>query len=283
VPRFCHDRLDRSRETRVATPSPGSALGLRPLDRAHPAHQAHLAVLSALQALSTGLPLPLGGLSRGDSCKLGFPPRPQFRRRYAPELSQPVARPRPSLGFALQSFPFPGSRAAFRRPSASLRVRRRPCLRREDSLAVRPVSTTRLVLASLAAPREEDTRSRHWTRERDFPAIVKTACPPRELPRTTARRPPQKTFGLAGTRPFRPLRSLAPPGSPFTRPTAKSLELAPEEAHGRPGRCSPGFCPSRAFSVTTSGSVDCTNTRRRSRAIAKVTAPFRTTEPWLRS
>jgi len=109
----------------------------------------------------------------------------QFRRRYAPELSQPVARPRTSLGFALQSFPFPGSRAAFRRPSASLRVRRRPCLRREDSLAVRPVSTTRLVLASLAAPREEDTRSRHWTRERDFPAIVKTACPPCELPRTT--------------------------------------------------------------------------------------------------
>lgn len=111
-------------------------------------------------------------------------PLPQFRRRYAPELSQPVARPRPSLGFALQSFPFPGSRAAFRRPSASLRVRRRPCLRREDSLAVRSVSTTRLVLASIAAPREEDTRSRHWTRERDFPAIVKTACPPRELPRT---------------------------------------------------------------------------------------------------
>jgi len=60
-------------------------------------------------------------------------PLPQFRRRYAPELSQPVARPRPSLGFALQSFPFPRSRAAFRRPSASLRVRRRPCLRREDS------------------------------------------------------------------------------------------------------------------------------------------------------
>jgi len=175
---------DRGRRE-FATPSPGSALGLRPLDRAHPAHPAHLAVLLVLQAPSTGLPLPLGGLSRADSCKVEFP------RSCSSVVATPLSfRSRlpdheTSLGFALQSFPFPGSRAAFRRPSASLRVRRRPCLRREDSLAVRPVSTTRLVLASLAAPREEDTRSRHWTRERDFPAIVKTACPPCELPRTT--------------------------------------------------------------------------------------------------
>jgi hypothetical protein len=133
VPRFCHDQLDRPWETRVATPSPGFALGLRPLDRAHPAHLAHLAVLSVRQALPTGLPLPLGGLSRGDSCKREFP-----RSR-----SSVVATPlsfhgrlpdrETSLGFALQSFPFPRSRAVFRRPSASLRVRRRPCLRREDS------------------------------------------------------------------------------------------------------------------------------------------------------
>jgi hypothetical protein len=102
-----------------------------------------------------------------------------------PRASRSVARPQPSLGFALQSFPLPRSRAASRRPSASLRVRLRPCLRREDSLAVRPVSTPRPAVASFAAPRERDTRSRHRAGERGFPAIVKTACPPRELPRTT--------------------------------------------------------------------------------------------------
>jgi len=121
VPRFCHGRLDRPRETRATAPSPGSALGLRPLDRAH------------LAVHSIGLPWPLGGLSRADSCKLGFP------RSRSSVVATPLSfRSRlpdrdTSLGFALQSFPFPRSRAAFRRPSASLRVRRRPCLRREDS------------------------------------------------------------------------------------------------------------------------------------------------------
>jgi hypothetical protein len=78
------------------------------------------------------LSLPLGGLSRADFRE---PELPRTRSsadatpRSTRDLSPTVARrslPRPSLGFALQSFPFPRSRAASRRPCASLRVRRRP-------------------------------------------------------------------------------------------------------------------------------------------------------------
>jgi hypothetical protein len=120
VPRSCRDRLDQPRETRGATPPSGAAPGLRPSDRAR------------LAAPSTRLPLPLGGLSRADS---RVPELPRTRGSVvATPLSSwsrssggyPPASTPSSLGFALQSFPLPRSRAASRRPSASLRVRRRP-------------------------------------------------------------------------------------------------------------------------------------------------------------
>jgi hypothetical protein len=138
--------------------------------------------------------------------------------------------PRASLGFTLQSFPLPRSRAAFRRPSASLRVRRRPCLiRREDPPAVRPVSAAFRSEPRPLPPLAERRGARRGNGVRDFP---RSSRPPFHRASRPTRRPDgrQVTFGLAGTRPFRPLRSLAPPGSPFTRPTALSRETCASRA-----------------------------------------------------
>jgi len=123
---------------------------------------------------------------------------------------------------------------------ASLRVRSRP-RRPARRPPVRPTAFGRAPRRSRARSPPRGGRPCATTDAgRGFPAIVR---PPVHRASCPARRPGdrQETFGLAGTRPFRPLRSLAPPGSPFTRPTARASELAPGGAHGRPGRCSPGF------------------------------------------
>jgi hypothetical protein len=90
-----------------------------------------------------------------------------------------------------------------------------------------------------------------------FPATVSpphhhASCPARRLSER------QRTFGLAGTRPYRPPRSFAPLGSPFTRPTAHlPPSLRPKDRTADRAGALLGFRPFRAFSATTSGSVDC--------------------------
>jgi len=146
------------------------------------------------RASSTRPSSPCGALDRASVAPRRFEPRrllqarvsplPQFRRRYAPELSQPVTRPRHVPGIRPSELSLPEEPCRLSTAFCFLAGSTSTVSPARRFLAVRPVSTARLVLASLAAPREEDTRSRRWTRERGFPAIVKTACPLRELPRT---------------------------------------------------------------------------------------------------
>jgi hypothetical protein len=53
-------------------------------------------------------------------------PGPTLTPSLRPGTSRPYSMPQAPMGFALQSFPLSESRAAFRRPCASLRVRLRP-------------------------------------------------------------------------------------------------------------------------------------------------------------
>jgi len=115
-------------------------------------------------------------------------------------------------GAPLQSFPFPGSRTRSRGPPASLRVRSPTTAGATHSGASR----------SLSRPAPAFCRSRPpgggpGTHEPGltFPAIVSpVASAHPEVHRTC--RPLPICVGLAGKRPARPLRSLAPPGSPFS-------------------------------------------------------------------
>jgi hypothetical protein len=88
VPRSATTGPGRSQETRGSTPSPGSALGFSQ---------------------------PLGGFSRSTATIPGCP-EPAVPAPLRPEASRPCFMPLASLGFTLQSFPLPRSRAASRRP-----------------------------------------------------------------------------------------------------------------------------------------------------------------------
>lgn len=90
--------------------------------------------------------------------------------------------------------------------------------RREDPLHVRPLSAARRILAVLGAP----AKGRPCATRDTGPWLPATVSPPHHHASCPARRlsERQRTLGLAGTRPFRPPRSFAPLGSPFTRPTA---------------------------------------------------------------
>jgi len=216
---LCHDRFDRSQETRDTTPSSGSVLGLSQ---------------------------PLDGFSR-DCATSPSCPEPTVPPSLRPEASRPCCMPQASLGFTLQSFPLPRSRPASSAGSSSLRVRRRPYLRREGPSAVRPVSAALRAPASPGAPREEDVPCGHERGCVASPRSSDRLSTPRVAPLSDLDGR-QETFGLAGVRPFRPLRSFAPPGSPFSRPTARCPRtLARRCSHGRPGRCSPGFSPLQSF------------------------------------
>jgi hypothetical protein len=109
---------------------------------------------------------------------------------------------------------------------------------------------------------------------------VRPPCPTRELPRTPTSSDQPEPSGIAGTRPHRPLRSLAPSESPFTRPTAPlaeacALELAPPRTAIVRAGALLGFSPSRAFSTTTSGSVDCESRPGRTGRHSEDHAPLR--------
>jgi hypothetical protein len=214
VPRICHDRLDRPRETRDTTPSSGSALGFSQ---------------------------PLGGLSRDDIRRARVAPNPPFTPSLHPEASRPCCMPRRPWDSPFRAFP---SRGAVP-PLGGLLLPRGFDVDRDPG-AKTPCVSDRFPPCAASWPCSEpprrDDRARLETREHRLPATV---SPPHHHASFPARRlsERQRTFGLAGTRPCRPPRSFAPLGSPFTRPTARFPRACARRMHGRPGRCSPGISP----------------------------------------
>jgi len=215
----------------------------------------------------------------------GFAPprrfRPQQRSRaqfpklaltspLRPGASQAYSIPLAPLGFALQSFILPESRAALLDSTAfaPLRFRSRQRLPTQKPGDLRPVSPAAPPPGRPAPPlRGSDRDSRTVTRvprgrHLRLP-VLRASCP--------ARRPRQSTeaSGLAGSMPLRPLRSLAPPGNPYPS-TARSRDLRPARARPPGPVLSWDSCPSRACPTTTSGPID-----RGRRPAAKPNAPGR--------
>jgi hypothetical protein len=135
-------------------------------------------------------------------------------------------------GAPLQSFPFPGSRTRSRGPLL-------PC-----GFALRPPPAQRL----------QDLHDRFHPSRQPFATRARPKADPglmsRDVgsPRSLVRSPrhtgvcrtyrPHPTYaGLAGKRPARPLRSFAPPGSPFRD------DLVTWPGRGRPSVLSWGSCP----------------------------------------
>jgi hypothetical protein len=179
----------------------------------------------ALAGAALGLSQPLGGFSR---VARSSPSCPEPARNVAcPGTPRPCSMPLTSLGFSLQSLPLSRSRAAFRRPSASLRVRRRPLVptRRDRG------SRDRFPPCAAALPRLRFPRGalRDATpgAGHDFPAIVEAACPSRESPRTTtstaARFLRARRLTAAS-----PASTLCSPRESVHAATVRKLELAPE-------------------------------------------------------
>jgi hypothetical protein len=158
---LCHDRFDRSQETRDTTPSSGSVLGFSQ---------------------------PLDGFSR-DCATSPSCPEPTVPPSLRPEASRPCYMPQASLGFTLQSFPLPRSRPTSSVGSSSLRVRRRPFLRREGPSAVRPVSAALRAPASPGAPREEDVPFGHESGRVASPRSSRPSVHPTSCPVKRPRRP----------------------------------------------------------------------------------------------
>jgi len=223
------------------------------------------------------------------------PRRFQPRRRSRPELprtaltsplrpgtSRPCFMPQTPLGFALQSIPLPESRAAFRRPRASLRVRRAIALRREGPGDLRPVSLASPPRAAVSDPLREPRRQEEGRRE--LPATVMSgrrvllaSCPARR-PSTTNRnlRAPPALDRSAR------FEALLPPGvrSPTDRASrrgSRARACAPTRRDRRAVSLL-GFSPFRAFSATTSGSVDRESRPGRTGRSSEDHAPLRTAE-----
>jgi hypothetical protein len=191
VPLLRHD-LPRGRPcgTRIARPSPVPSSGFLPLS-----------TVLASSRLARGLldPADRRGPRRFADCA---------PRRRLP----PTERPFPArvLGAPLQSFPFPGSRTRSRGPllPCGFVVRSPPAQRLQD-LHDR-FHPSRQPFASRARPKAD-------------PGLIgRDVGSPRSLVRSPRRtevcrtyRPHPTYAGLAGKRPARPLRSFAPPGSPF--------------------------------------------------------------------
>jgi len=182
---------------------------------------------------------PLGGFSRDVRKQARVAPdlqRPPLR----PGAPRPYSMPQTPLGFPLQSFLLSKSRAASRRPSAPLRVRRRPDLRRGRPGVSRKVS--RRAPAPSCEPASPE--GREDATEGSGPRF------PRPLSRLSFMRVAPHA-DLDG-RPDLP-GSPAPAGSPASKPcslreyvragTEHSFELAPDLASEPPGRCSPGVQP----------------------------------------
>jgi hypothetical protein len=217
---------------------------------------------------------------RGFTPPRRFQPRRRSRAQFPklaltsplrPGASQAYSIPLAPLGFALQSFILPESRAALLDSTAfcSLAVSvATGSFRRGNPGDLRPLSPAAPPPGRPVPPRRGSSRdSRTVTRvargRHLRPPVLRASCP--------ARRPRQSTeaSGLAGSMPLRPLRSLAPPGSPYPS-TARSRDLRPARARPPGPVLSWDSCPSRACPTTTSGPID-----RGRRPAAKPNAPGR--------
>jgi len=177
-------------------------------------------------------------LARGSHEVFWTPPfavAPDASRTAPPDGGHPpTGQPFPAraLGAPLQSFPFPGSRTRSRGPLL-------PC-----GFALRPPPAQRL----------QDLHDRFHPSRQPFATRARPKADPglmsRDVgsPRSLVRSPrhtgvcrtyrPHPTYaGLAGKRPARPLRSFAPPGSPFRD------DLVTWPGRGRPSVLSWGSCP----------------------------------------
>jgi len=155
--------------------------------------------------------------------------------------------PQASLGFALQSLPLSESRAAFRRPSAPLRVRdRSPTGAKAPEISDRfrqrtPPEPPRAIPCGSRGDRR---RGRLW-----LPTAVMSGhrFETRELPRTplfgnhrNLRAPPARGR-LARYEALLPPRVRSPTDR-ASRRGSRSRACAPSR-RGQPGRCSPGIRP----------------------------------------
>lgn len=232
--------LGSSLESRsVGPPSPLCAGGGRPLWVSAPSNARRQVPLSPIRIApdrrakaatpspvpSSGLLAPLDGLScaRGPHVLLRSTPFTVAPRRFA-ALFHAARVP----GAALQSFPFPGSRARSRRPLL-------PCGFALDPFAARRGEAFhdrfhRAGSSPCRAPVPKDV-----SRRREAPPDPCDRCPDPFGPRREANHPERGVAISRNTRhsepsavsspsrarrerPARPLRSLAPPGSPFARP-----------------------------------------------------------------
>lgn len=198
-------------------------------------------------------------------------PNPPLSTPLRPRASQAYSIPLASVGFALKSLTLPKSRAALLDSAAlcSLAV--------SDPTAISDAETPAISdrFPPLAPPpgrpdpprrgpgRDSRTVARVPRGRHLRPPVLRASCP--------ARRPRQPTeaSGLVGTRPRRPLRSLAPLGSPYP-PNARSRDLRPARTRPPGPVLSWDSCPSRVCSTTTPGPVD-----RGRRPAAKPNAPGR--------
>jgi len=251
VPRLCRGELDPPREARDTTPPPGAALGFSQ---------------------------PLGGLSREDIRRARVAPNPPFTSSLRPGVSRSCYIPRRPWDSPFRAFPSRGAVPPLGGPVLPRGFGVDRDLRREDPLNVRPPSAARRVLAALGAP----AKGQPCTTRDPGTWLPATVSPPHHHATFAARRlsERQRTSGLAGTRRSARLEALLPSGVRSRDRPRLSPELAPEGSHGRPGRCSPGISPLQSLLRHDLGfGSTATTTRGRTRAIAEVQAPLRTTEP----
>jgi len=179
-------------------------------------------------------------LARGSHGVFGTPPI-----AVAPNASRPSFMPLASLELPSRAFPSRGAVPA-------LAGRLLPCgfaLRPPPAQCLREIHGRFLRFAP-ALRRSRPPEGRRGTHEpgRRFLAVASPVASTRSKACRTCRPLPTDT-GLAGKRPARPLRSFAPPGSPFS-----------DDLSAWPGSRSPvgallGFSSFRACSTTVRGSV----------------------------
>lgn len=221
-----------------------------------------------LARAALGLSQPLGGFSRVASERLGSPRTPPRRR--SPRNFAALSHAATPLGFSLQSLPLSESRAAFRRPSAPLRVRPRPETGAEAPVRRErfpPSATGRAVRQVREDPRRDRGVGLGFLRS-PRPSITARVAPHGE------RDDRPETPGSQGSWPCRPLRSFAPSESPFTRRAERSPSLRPSHETRSPGRCSPGVSPFWSLPHHVPGSV-LPRGRPANRAPPTRRAPFR--------
>jgi len=153
----------------------------------------------------------------------------------APDASRPSFMPLASLERPSRAFPSRGAvpaLAGLLLPCGFAFDRRQRSFLEKFTIAF----ATRAKLFALSSPPEGGPG--RMSRDEGSPRSLRPVASTRRARRTC--RPRLEKTGLAGRRPARPLRSLAPPGSPFCdEPTLGQSESA--------RRCSPGILTLQSF------------------------------------